>query len=100
MTKRLITWMLAKYIGSTSPSVYAYFRGMIVNDNCGGTVMSPTMLSFSKGELSTIDGHLGYVGSDPFRLGQTSKQFDLGDLPCPPQSVMVRIFRQFWRIAS
>ena len=92
MTKVLVGWIVAKDTGSTSPSMYAYFHGLTIYDNCGQSIMSPTMLSFSNGELSTIAGHLGYLQTDPFGAGQSSKQFDLGDLPCPPQSVMVKVF--------
>ena len=48
------------------------------------------MLSFSPGELSTIEGPI----SVPAQLKQNmilneKKPFNFGDLPCPPQSVMV-----------
>ncbi|CAD6588434.1 MAG: hypothetical protein ASARMPREDX12_003327 [Alectoria sarmentosa] len=70
----------------TSPSIYANIYGLSASDACGGSIMSPTMLSFSAGELSTIEGFLAYyVGPGS---GQSTKQFDFGDLPCPPQSIM------------
>ena len=48
------------------------------------------MLSFSPGELSTIEGPI----SVPAQLKHgmilnEKKPFNFGDLPCPPQSVMV-----------
>ena len=48
------------------------------------------MLSFSPGELSTIEGPI----SVPAQLKHSmilneNKPFNFGDLPCPPQSVMV-----------
>ena len=57
------------------------------------------MLSFSPGELSTIEGiHSGWPYSGlPFPVG-TTKMFNFTDLPCPPRSVMVslRIMLQIW----
>ena len=46
------------------------------------------MLSFSAGELSTIEGPLGMTG---LSLGQTQR-FNVKDLPCPPQNVMVKTY--------
>jgi len=54
------------------------------------------MLSFTKGELSTIAGPIqnnNYASNllntaSPIPLW-SSKAFDFRDLPCPPQSVMV-----------
>ena len=60
---------------------------------------SVPMLSFSPGELSTIEGlHSGWpFDSLPFPEGQT-KVFNFTDLPCPPRSVMVSlgIMLQIW----
>ena len=54
------------------------------------------MLSFSPGELSTIEG---LHSSWPLPvLNGVTKVFNFTDLPCPPQSVMVslRIMLQAW----
>lgn len=45
------------------------------------------MLSFSPGELSTIEGPI-VMNSYYSRPSSWTKQFNLRDLPCPPQSVM------------
>ena len=73
---------------STSPSVYAKFHGVQATDKCGGVSILSTMIAFAPGELSTIAGPLGDAdGDSPSAL--TSRSFNLNDLPCPPQSVMV-----------
>ena len=74
---------------STSPSIYANFYGLGLADSCGYSTIESLMLSFSVGELSSIEGNLGMY-SDP-RTPHSTKQFNLRDLPCPPQSVMVLI---------
>ena len=54
------------------------------------------MLSFSLGELSTIEG---LHWSDHFAgIKGLTKVFNFTDLPCPPQSIMVslRIMLQIW----
>ena len=48
--------------------------------------LSEIMLTFAPGELSTLAGGQGLAENGP---ALTSKSFNLGDLPCPPQSVMV-----------
>lgn len=46
------------------------------------------MIAFAPGELATVAGPLGDADGDgPSAL--TTKSFNLNDLPCPPQSVMV-----------
>jgi len=81
---------------STSPSVYANFHSIAANDFCGAlgseATITQTMLTFSPGELSTIAGPL----TDPAgplataSMSFPTRQFNFADLPCPPQSVMVR----------
>ena len=75
---------------STSPSIYANFYSVSAQDNCGGSIISSVMLSFSDGELSTIVGNLGQYSDGP-QPRLTTRRFDFRDLPCPPQSVMVRL---------
>ena len=55
------------------------------------------MLSFSPGELSTIEGLHSDSSFLPEPTGLT-KVFNFTDLPCPPQSVMVslRLMPQIW----
>lgn len=86
----------AEYYASTSPSIYANFHSILAGDWCGvqGPIggITATMLAFSPGELSTIAGPL----YDPLRMGIPSlapatSQFNIADLPCPPQSVMVML---------
>lgn len=62
--------------------MYANFHGINGGDICGTSLLSPIMVSFSAGELSTIGGN----SAD----GYTTKQFNFADIPCPPQSVMVK----------
>lgn len=50
--------------------------------------MSPTILSFYPGELSTVEGPLKVYGNHDTPL--STKAFEFRDLPCPPRSVMVR----------
>ena len=46
------------------------------------------MVAFAPGELATIAGPLGEADGDgPSTL--VTKSFNVNDLPCPPQSVMV-----------
>ena len=85
----------ADNIDSTSPSIYANFYSLVAADNCGVSTVSSTMLSFSAGELSSFVGNIA-DNFDPFNSVLTTRQFNFGDLPCPPQSVMVNISRQFW----
>lgn len=79
---------------STSPSIYANFYNLTMTDNCGGSMMSPMMLSFSPGELSTIVGNLAMTNDGPITTYLTTQQFDFKDLPCPPQSIMVKTSHQ------
>lgn len=83
-------------MGSTSPSIYAKFYDLSVMDNCGGSVMPPMMLSFPPGGLSTIVGNLAMTNDGPITTHLTTQQFNFKDLPCPPQSVMVKIYRQLF----
>ena len=50
--------------------------------------MGSTMLAFSPGELSTIEGPITFALAP---LPQPKKRFNLRDLPCPPQSIMVKV---------
>ena len=52
--------------------------------------LSESMLTFAPGELSTLAG--GQVLAEG-NLDLTTKSFNFGDLPCPPQSVMVGLSR-------
>lgn len=48
------------------------------------------MLSFSPGELSTIEGPISVPAQLKHNMILNEKKpFNFGDLPCPPQSVMV-----------
>ena len=76
---------------STSPSIYANFHGIQATDQCGGAVISSTMIAFAPGELATIAGPLATaVGDSPSAF--KTQTFDFKDLPCPPQSIMVNTF--------
>ena len=63
------------------------------------------MLSFSPGELSSIEGPIvaytqnaGYTPIAAYTVGGSSrtKQFNFRDLPCPPQSIMVNTNDDLW----
>lgn len=57
------------------------------------------MIAFAPGELATVAGPLGDAdGAGPSAL--TTKSFNLNDLPCPPQSVMVNTRRQSCHTSS
>ncbi|KAL6714998.1 hypothetical protein ACLMJK_007258 [Lecanora helva] len=75
----------------TSPSIYANFHSIRAADGCGPigseALISETMLAFAPGELSTIAGPL-YNPVGTSYTTYSTKVLDLGDLPCPPQSVM------------
>lgn len=58
--------------------------------------MPPMMLSFPPGGLSTIVGNLAMTNDGPITTHLTTQQFNFKDLPCPPQSVMVKIYRQLF----
>ena len=75
---------------STSPSVYVGFSSLYAVDRCGavGTFINYTMLAFTPGELSTIEVPAWQRASIPL---SATKSFNFADLPCPPQSVMVRL---------
>lgn len=48
------------------------------------------MLSFSPGELSTIEGPISVPAQFKHSMVLNEKKpLNVGDLPCPPQSVMV-----------
>lgn len=87
----------ADNVASTSPSIYANFHSIKAADWCGisgsQATITETMLAFSPGELSTIAGPI----FDPTGTGDKyfypTKVFNFADLPCPPQSVMVRLAR-------
>lgn len=70
----------------TSPSVYVAFYSLSATDMCGfrGRTVSSTMLAFTPGELSTVQGHL-WGGGDQIK---STKAFNFADLPCPPMPVM------------
>ena len=84
---------------STSPSIYVDFHEVSIVEEFGAAVCASfpvPMLSFSPGELSTIEG-LQLSGPLPGISGVT-KVFNFTDLPCPPRSVMVslRLMIQVW----
>ena len=88
---------------STSPTIYVNFHKITrigdavfvntgANENvfvpsCGPPVLSTAMLSFEPGELSTLAR--GNAPNLPRNL--TTRPFNIADLPCPPQSVMVSL---------
>ena len=68
-----------------------------MEDNCGISGIWSTMLSFSAGELSTIQAPLGpagipLLGTNGVAEPPLTRRFDFGDLPCPPQSIMVKTY--------
>ena len=73
----------------TSPSVYVAFTDLKASDLCGyrgiGTIHS-TLLAFTPGELSTVQGAIFAPVYNPPK--PVTKVFDFADLPCPPRSVM------------
>lgn len=90
--------MAADLATSTSPSVYANFIGVSASDGCGSTSLESTILSFAPGELHTIVGPIQINVHDDYRVKMqrnytgamwSTRPFDFGDLPCPPQSIMV-----------
>ena len=74
---------------STSPFIYANFHQISIRELLGAAVCASfpvSMLSFSPGELSTVEGlHWESVIPKP----GITKTFNFADLPCPPRSVMV-----------
>ena len=77
---------------STSPSVCVGFSNIYAADGCGvlstdGELISYTVVAFDPGELSTIQTPAWLRRSDLPKAA--TKAFNFGDLPCPPQSVMV-----------
>lgn len=74
---------------STSPSIYVNFHEVSMQEILGAAVCASfpvSMLTFSPGELSTIEGaHWNSYMETP----GTTKAFNFNDLPCPPQSLMV-----------
>ena len=86
---------------STSPSIYANFHDVTVEvgpgARGGNTVCSlipVSMLTFSPGELSTIQGgihaRIDEIGYGPYANRPLPPQpYNFSDLPCPPQDVMV-----------
>lgn len=67
----------------TYPSIYVAFHDVSATDKCGqfGQVHTSVTLAFDPGELSTVEGPFNFVA-------QTTKSFNLADLPCPPRSVL------------
>ena len=86
---------------STSPSIYANFHDITVEvspnevaENVVCSIVPVSMLTFSPGELSTLQGgiHMGVdqVGGGPYDNRPLPPQpYNFSDLPCPPQDVMV-----------
>ncbi|KAG7009612.1 hypothetical protein G7Y79_00002g007270 [Physcia stellaris] len=72
----------------TSPSVYVNFIGLQAKDDCGplrtASSMYTTMIAFDADELSTVVG-----GGNIYFQMQKLAPFNVADLPCPPQSIMV-----------
>ena len=78
---------------STSPSIYVNFHEASIMEVEGAAVCASfpvPLLTFSPGELSTIEGLHWDSSLPPFTPGLT-KVFNFNDLPCPPQSVMVSL---------
>lgn len=79
---------------STSPSIRVGFSNLYATDACGALSTEVndnqeilyTILAFAPGELSTIEQPAWDRGSMPQSI---VKSFNVADLPCPPQSVMV-----------
>ena len=73
----------------TSPSIYVAFTDLKASDLCGyrgiGTIHS-TLLAFTPGELSTVQGAIFTPVYNPPK--PVTKVFNFADLPCPPRSVM------------
>lgn len=83
---RLLVEAINADITSTSPYIYAKFHDISASGACGITSVPQVILSFTSGELST------YVGSpQSYTPGGSVAPFDPADLPCPPQSVMVKM---------
>ena len=77
-------------LSSTSPSIYVAFHSLTAEDGCGmrdRQGISSTLLAFSLGELSTINGPM------MTKYFAETKSFDFANLPCPPQDVMVSFER-------
>ena len=73
-----------------SPSVYARFDRMEAYDGCEKTTIPPMMLSFAPGELSTIEGPISVPAQFKHSMIlNVKKPLNVGDFPCPPQSIMV-----------
>lgn len=102
--KTCLSQTLISCANSTSPSVYANFHRVEASDWCGQTTMTSTMLSFSPGELSSIEGPFAAYTADPGApvaaytvvASSRTKQFNFRDLPCPPQSIMVNAYGWLW----
>ena len=65
---------------------------MVLSDACGSSTVETLMLSFSSGDLSSIEGNFGMyseLGWDGPLPNLKTKPFNFRDLPCPSQSVMV-----------
>ena len=61
--------------------------GILEAPDCtSNPTLSETMLTFAPGELSTLAGGENWLEGNG---NLTTKSFNFGDLPCPPQSVMV-----------
>ena len=57
------------------------------------------MLSFAPGELSTIEGPISMAAQlKSTQMVQNKRPFNIGDLPCPPQSIMVERGHPFWHV--
>lgn len=87
---------------STSPSIYANFHDVTVEvgpvdadaENVVCSIIPVSMLTFSPGELSTLQGGvhsmIDQLGLGPYDNRPLPPQpYNFSDLPCPPQSVMV-----------
>ena len=67
-------------IPSISPSAYALFISVTINDGCGSTLTTyaTSTASFAPSQLSTFDTY------------GVPRSFNLADLPCPPSTVRLQ----------
>ena len=90
LCKKTASWSAKRpsiiFACSTSPSIYVKFQTLQASDACGPIGLTDSILStivaFDPGELST------FIGSPEVGATRISA-FNVADLPCPPQSIMV-----------
>ncbi|KAF6222495.1 hypothetical protein HO173_013403 [Letharia columbiana] len=73
-----------------SPSAYALFFSITINNGCGSilAIHATSTASFAPNQLSTLD------------KSGTPQSFNLGDLPCPPSSVILEPGKSFQPLFS